>query len=159
MLFESLQLPLSCITRAVLQGRAYHPKPDPHAASFPESVAVGRRSEFMLDVLHLYRLVDGAKNRGSWRAATVGYFYTLRDHQGRGVLAYHWHPNGPSPVTHPHLHVGGRTTPIDLRKAHLPTGQVSLVAVVRMAIAELGVAPLRPDWQAVLDRAEPGPRG
>lgn len=91
--------------------------------------------------------------------STVGYYDELLDAEGRGLLAYHWRPEGPSQVVTPHLHVGGRTSPLDLSKAHLPTGQVSLVAVVRMAITELGVEPLRPDWLVVLDRAESAPPG
>lgn len=54
----------------------------------------------------------------------------------------------------PHLHVHVRTAPIDLSKVRLPTGHVSLVAVIRMAITELGVEPLRADRHDVLERDE-----
>ena len=72
----------------------------------------------------------------------------------RLILSYHWHPNGRSRVKTPHLHVGGRTTPVDLSKAHLPTGFVTLPAVIRMTITEFGVEPLRADWRDVLAEAE-----
>lgn len=85
---------------------------------------------------------------------TTSYFYELLDREQRGILAYHWHPHGPSPITYPHLHVGGQTAPVGLIQAHLPTGRISLVDVVRMTISEFGVTPLRADWQSVLDRAE-----
>ena len=49
--------------------------------------------------------------------------------------------------------------PGDLHKAHIPTGVVPLGAVVRLATAELGVAPLRADWDDVLRRAESEDRG
>ena len=42
----------------------------------------------------------------------------------------------------------------DLSKAHLLAGPITLVALIRMAITELGVEPLRPDWRPILDRAE-----
>jgi hypothetical protein len=36
---------------------------------------------------------------------------------------------------------------------HFPTGHVSLGSVARLLIEEFGVAPLRPNWQAVLREA------
>ena len=42
----------------------------------------------------------------------------------------------------------------DLDRRHLATGHVLLAMVVRMLIEEFGVAPLRPDWQQVLDQAD-----
>jgi hypothetical protein len=84
---------------------------------------------------------------------TTNYWYHIVDRDERMILAYHWHPSGRSTVTAPHLHVGGRTAPVDLSKAHLPTGVVALPAVVRMSITELGVEPLRTDWREVLDQA------
>jgi hypothetical protein len=57
-------------------------------------------------------------------------------------------------MTAPHLHLGagaaeGRLRP-DLAGAHLPTGHIALQDVLRLAIAELGVRPTRPDWDDVL---------
>ncbi|HEY7034197.1 MAG TPA: hypothetical protein VH482_22855 [Thermomicrobiales bacterium] len=64
-------------------------------------------------------------------------------------------------VTFPHLHIGRAMTagqsairPRDIHKAHIPTGYVSLPAVVRLAIAEFGVTPLRANWEEILRRAE-----
>ena len=57
-------------------------------------------------------------------------------------------------MTFPHLHVGCQIPPYDMRRPHLRTGFVTLPMVIRMAIAELGVEPLRADWDAVLRRAE-----
>jgi len=90
----------------------------------------------------------------SWVVDVQAYEYVLLDRAFGEIVAYHWHPSGPSRVTHPHLHIGGRTSPTDLSKVHLTTGRVSLADVVSMAIVELGVEPLRPDWRDVLDRAE-----
>jgi hypothetical protein len=66
------------------------------------------------------------------------------------VCAYHWHPVGASHVTSPHLHLGGQIGDIDLSKLHFPTGAVALPDVLRFAIADLGVEPLRADWRDLL---------
>jgi hypothetical protein len=41
-----------------------------------------------------------------------------------------------------------------LKGAHLATGRVALESLLRCAIAELGVEPLREDWRKVLDASE-----
>lgn len=67
-------------------------------------------------------------------AIVAGYAFTLFEHSGRELLAFHWHPAGRSPVAYPHLHVSAAlrgTTPsgeaaiLPLDKVHLPTGLVS----------------------------------
>jgi hypothetical protein len=93
------------------------------------------------------------------------YAYRVLDHQERELLVYHWQPGpgflGPD---HPHVHVSAAlharinavtTRAYDLDKRHLATGHVSLAMVVRMLIEEFGIAPLRPDWPQILERAEP----
>lgn len=80
----------------------------------------------------------------------ASYAYEIQHAAGSMILAYHWHPAGVSPITFPHLHLGGVLAGIDLSKAHLPTGHVSLQGILRFAVADLGVAPLRADWQAIL---------
>ncbi|MBA2521394.1 MAG: hypothetical protein H0V24_17190 [Chloroflexia bacterium] len=92
------------------------------------------------------------------------YEYRLLDYHNRELLVYHWQPGqgfaGPDP---PHLHVSAALDAqidalsqrqIQLDKRHLATGRVSLPAVVRMLITEFGIAPLRHDWRAILDRTE-----
>jgi hypothetical protein len=37
-----------------------------------------------------------------------------------------------------------------LRRAHLPSPELSFADVVRFAIVELGVEPRRPDWERLL---------
>jgi hypothetical protein len=97
-----------------------------------------------------------------FRVVPVRYLYRFVASGDREVLAFHWTPDvtEAGAVTFPHLHigpaiVGGQTTirPRDLHKAHVPTGFVPLAAVVRLAIAEFGVGPLRADWDDVLRRA------
>lgn len=94
-------------------------------------------------------------------SSTQTYEYRLLDRLERELLVYHWQPGpryaGPD---HPHLHVSASLRAmtsaadereIDLDKLHLPTGQVTLAAVVRSLITEFGVEPIRPDWARVLD--------
>jgi hypothetical protein len=57
-------------------------------------------------------------------------------------------------TTGPSLHMKLATTPVDMSGSHFPTGQVSIEAVVRFLIEEMGVTPQRSDWQAVLDANE-----
>jgi len=115
------------------------------------AVKLGRGSRLMLGVRHGYRLQELPERPNGWHVVTEGYAYRLIHRNGQPIISYHWHPIGDSPVTHPHLHVSGRAGTLDLSKAHLPTGHV---AVVRMTITELGVEPLRDDWDTVLDQAE-----
>ncbi len=81
----------------------------------------------------------------------------LSDGDDRRLLAYHWHPESKSEVTWPHLHIYGKTQPIDHRRMHLSTGRISLESVLRLAMDEFGVEPLRDRrnvWRRVLDETE-----
>ncbi|HEX5502572.1 MAG TPA: hypothetical protein VFW96_08100 [Thermomicrobiales bacterium] len=104
-----------------------------------------------LRLLHSYRAAEEA---GRWTVHTASYSYEFMLRDGLEIIAYHYHPAGPSPVKTPHLHVRSATAPVPLSKAHIPTGRISLEAVLRFAIVELKVEPLRADWAAVLDRGE-----
>jgi hypothetical protein len=86
---------------------------------------------------------------GPWKVSTRAYRYRI-DVAGRELLLWHWHPSGKSQYTTPHLHAQAG----DLMGLHLPTGRMSLEAVIRLLVTELGVRPLRPDWLAVLDATE-----
>lgn len=93
----------------------------------------------------------------SWRASITAYQYALHAADGREYLAYHWHPDGASPVAEPHLHLGpaAQVGVARLAAAHLPTGPVDLPAVVRLAVDAWRARPLRRDWAAVLSAAAP----
>ncbi len=86
-----------------------------------------------------------------------GYAYSLDDADGREILAYHWDPRRSSHVRRPHLHLGAgaRLGREDLLGSHLPTGFVAVQDLLLFAIRDLGVRPLRPDWESVLEQAEP----
>jgi hypothetical protein len=87
-------------------------------------------------------------DRGGWRTVLAGYLYALDSEDGE-LIAFHWHPGRSSSHEEPHLHVRGLT------KAHVPTGgAVQLGQVLRFAIADLAVEPIRSDWERVLDQHE-----
>jgi hypothetical protein len=154
-LFGALQTAVSTVTRDVLVGRGYLPSPALHTLAFGTGTArIGRRGELLLRVRYGYRLVPHPGDSGRWTVVTAGYVYRVLASAEQPILSYHWHPEGLSSVTYPHLHIELGTSPIDLSKAHLPSGPISLVTVVRMTISELGVEPLRTNWREVLDRAE-----
>jgi hypothetical protein len=109
----------------------------------------------LLYLSHTVTLTEGTDDPGGWRVVTAGYVYQfLYADNDRECLAYHWHARGASPIVWPHIHVPGPVAPVDLTKAHLPTGVVSLPAVLRCAIGDLGVRPLRRDCATVLADAE-----
>jgi hypothetical protein len=107
-----------------------------------------------LVLVQRYVIVTAASSTPGWTVETAAYEYALLQADGRELLAYHWHPTGRSPIVWPHAHLSAPVSPIDLTKGHAPTGPVGLPAVLRWAISDLGVRPLRPDWPAVLADAE-----
>jgi hypothetical protein len=52
-----------------------------------------------------------------------------------------------------HIGVDVRVEDRWLGKVHLPTGTVGLEQVVALAIVELGVEPLRDDWERLIGEA------
>lgn len=95
-------------------------------------------------------------------AEATRYADTLLDHAGRGLLAFHWHPDGRSPIAFPHLHVSAAmrgTTPsgeaavLPLDKVHVPTGHLSVADAIRRPSVEPGIGALAPGWQARRGRA------
>jgi hypothetical protein len=153
-----LQLALSCVTSEVLRAGGYHVADEPHALTLGRGLPVRLRGEGRLSLTfdHHYRIVEDPGPRGPYKCSTTSYLYGLDDSDGREVLSYQWHPSGRSPVTWPHLHLGAGAAVgrLELARAHLPTGRVSIEEVLRLAISELGVEPLREDWREVLERTQ-----
>lgn len=147
-----------------------HPSGVDQTATFLSPVSLratsGGRTGLFYDLKYVFAVVESsavATQRGV-QAEVRMYQYRLLDYDQRELLVYHWQPGqrfaGPD---EPHVHVSAtldakvdaiNRRDIALDKRHLVTGRVSLPAVVRMLITELGVAPLRPAWGTILDRAE-----
>ncbi len=102
--------------------------------------------------LHQYELVEIQAGSRLWTVHSTGYWYQVRQTNGPEAIASHWHPHvGRGLIPFPHLHVGGSTAPIDIGNGkHVPTGRVSVEAVIRFLITELHVRPLRADWGVIL---------
>lgn len=120
-------------------------------------------------VIHLaagqrFRVIrDGADSQEPYRIRTVEHWYQFLLDDEVELLAYHWTPEASASgqTTYPHLHIGAAmlsaTAPVfpgTFHKKHLPTGRVAIESVVRFAIEELGVAPLRRNWRAILERGQ-----
>lgn len=103
---------------------------------------------------------------GPFKVHTVAYWYQFqadRRRPGSDVLAFHWTPEAANADNrrYPHMHIGSAMVANDapvlpkrFNKLHIPTSRVSFESVVRFAIEELGVVPLRADYDAVLARTE-----
>lgn len=106
--------------------------------------------------------IDVSSGAG-YAVALVSYSYRFSTADGQDILSFHWAPESLNPIAirFPHAHIGpaitsGQTVlrPGDLHRAHIPTGQISLPAVIRLAISEFGVTPLHDDWAARLEAAD-----
>jgi hypothetical protein len=144
---------LSCVTSAHTTVSGYHASDLPHRLLLADGDVVRLRTKprLTLDVTEQYRVHEDADG---WHVEIVGYLYGI-EYEGRELVSYHWHPSGNSPITRPHMHVGANIQVGDrwLGKVHLPTGAVGLEQVVALAIVELGVEPLRDDWERLIDEA------
>ena len=144
-----LQRVLSCVSTAVL----LHRPPDPRVVQAwttsedPVRVRCGDGS-LWLSVGQEYQVVRYGGPLGPWKVSTKRYRYRVDDDAGTELVSWHWHPA--SGYRHPHAHVMSG----HLVGQHLPTGRVSLEAVVRFLIEEMGATPRRDDWDRVLTAAE-----
>lgn len=129
-------------------------------------VSLRGQHDLSLRVGQRIRILDVGRNEPAdqrYSVALVGYFYAFESPNGQEILAFHWTHDSRDvgAIRFPHAHIGpaitaGQTVlrPGDLHRAHIPTGIISLPAIIRLAISEFGVAPPREDWAAGLDAAE-----
>jgi len=94
--------------------------------------------------------------RGGWWAQIGAYQYTLLDQGEQEIVAYHLHPEGPSHVVTPHLHLGAgaQVSRAELGAAHLQTGPIPPTAVIRLAIEAFSAQPSRQQWDVTLREAD-----
>jgi hypothetical protein len=150
---------LSCVTREVVSVRGgYHVALAPHALLFQNTpVVLGQDKRFALKLIQQYRIVEDAEpGRGPWKVSTVAYYYTVvipesSTAPSQEVFGYHWHPQERNAIAYPHLHLyqGAGTLQPYLVKAHLPTARIAVEDVVRCVITQLGVVPLKEDWETI----------
>lgn len=156
-----------CVTDQPLVASPSRADPPRSAVSFaPAGTVAGLRRRHG-GVLGLFLRCDlepthAVPPRATFHANLIGYAYQIVDAERQELLALHWHPEGISPVTDPHLHLTGRVgrvvapgsgAPIAFGGMHIPTGVIPFVRVVRLLIEEFAVEPRRPDWRDVLAAA------
>jgi hypothetical protein len=120
--------------------------PDPTGSAFAlafrgRDAALESRQGYKLlwRVSHAFRVIPAEGERSSWKITTTAYVYELRLVGSGELIGYHWHPQGASAITWPHVHLYTLTKPVDLSGTRLPTGRVALESVVRYAIMDLKV--------------------
>jgi hypothetical protein len=113
----------------------------------------------LLDVSQHFRVVIIDAPR-SIRVEVISYIYTVMTLDRIELVSYQWHPHGEGDTDFPHVHIGPAMSrhdsvvrPGEAHKIHLPTSEVSLADVLRLAITELGVEPRRKDWETILNRS------
>ncbi|MEO8457469.1 MAG: hypothetical protein ABI559_06625 [Chloroflexota bacterium] len=114
----------------------------------------GVRLRLIVDeFFRVYEFGSGTTSRHTF--ITFGYQYKLLDAGNKEILAYHWHPSGPSKAKQPHLHLGSaaQVRQRDLAAAHLPTGLIALTDMVELAIEAFGAEPRTSDWRTVVAEA------
>ena len=154
MLLSSLQSAVSCISRAVIRSGPAGPGAPQYFRIADRYVPLRGRSQLEFSLQHTFR-VEQQDDLGDWTASTTGYFYQLQERSGPELIAFHWHPHQPNQPDFPHLHMRSHSGSVEIaRKQHVPTGRVSLESDVRFAIVELGVRPLRADWEDALNEGE-----
>lgn len=161
---DPIQRALSCVTNAVLGHRGgYYPAPKPHVLTFAGtdgSVALQGVSLNLAFTQH-YSFIPGDARVANvaelpYEVRTVYYAYGLEDREtGHEIFSYHWHPDGVSPVRHPHLHLerGAQIGRRELSEGHLPTGRVALEDVLTFVIEQFHAKPLKRDWRRDLARS------
>lgn len=118
------------------------------------------RPPVYLSLGQTFEIVKGTEiPTGPFSVHTRSYWYQFALDNDVELLAFHWTPGiqDPRQRTFPHLHIGAVLFSPDapilqgvLHKRHIPTGEISVEAIVRFAIEELGVSPLVSDWDNVL---------
>lgn len=152
----AFQLVCSCLTVARFKPEGYRPIDLPYRGDLQDGEPVTLvGSSLRLLALLRYRIVPAPSTPSAWMVRLAAYDYELLDSANREVVAYQWHPQGRGPVTWPHMHLGPAAGDLwrPVSRAHFPTGAVLISDVLRLAIREFGVPPLRADWEAVLQRS------
>ena len=153
---DTIQRAVSCISDSVVSVRGgYYVADISHTLVMNRGnpVRLGGTSALWLSIQQYYRIVESGTPRTPWTVAEVGYRYEIMDANAREILAYHWHPTGQSSFISQHLHIGygamlGRE---EFQNAHLPTGYVSIVDVMRFLVRDFDVIPRRSEWESILN--------
>ena len=162
---EPLKAVVGCITAEGFVTRYSRRDGEQQTAEFQDGFAILDRQNgqsLKLEIIHRYTVVPAEGQRGPWAVTTAEYIYDVVDEADDPIAAFHWHPLDArvgDEMRWPHLHAYGVHPSLTLHRLHLPTGRVSIEAVVRFLIEDLDVIPRRQDWNSILDRHEQAFRG
>lgn len=122
-----------------------------------DPIRLNSDSQLWLGVAHAFIVRRDGPVETPFRVSSTAYsyfFYDEVEHRRQEVLAFQWNKNAAPPERqYPHLHVGSviaRGSPFaarspfrsdDVNGLHIPTGRLSLEAVLMFAIQELRVEP------------------
>jgi hypothetical protein len=164
-LLDGLRPIVACVTDRPLFASRVTATSDRYGVAFrpidrPAFIALGARQRLLLLVDLQIDVKVGPSGDVSTQIAA--YHYHVLDRDEREIIAFHWHPEGVSPIRFPHLHLSstiGRVplpggSSVDLAGMHLPTGSIALADVVRLLIVEFRAVPRRDDWEAILNRPQ-----
>jgi hypothetical protein len=153
---EPLKAVVGCITDEGLVARQTRCADERQTAAFRAGFAILHRKDgqtLTLELYHRYVVREAQGRRGPWSVSTVEWIYQVGDQSDEPIAEFHWHPES-GHIRWPHVHAHGARDSLTLHRLHLPTGRVSVEAVIRFLIEDLGVIPRRSDWEAVLERHE-----
>ena len=156
----SLKAVVGCVTAEGFVSRYSQHRAGWQSASFQDDFAIlTRRSgqALKVELLHRFIVVKTEGERRPWAVTTTKYVYEVANEQDDTIAAWHWHPvttQAGDQARWPHLHAYGARDTLTLHKLHLPTGRVSIEAVMRFLIQDLDVTPRRPDRERVLEQHE-----
>ena len=113
-----------------------------------------------LRALQSFRPLDDARKRFS-HLEQQSYFYecSIDGNHPHELIAFHWdrEPVGIAGRHEPHIHIGRATLSpgsafsiSNFHKLHIPSGYIRFPSVIRFLIEELGVEPIRPNWDEIL---------
>lgn len=152
-----LQKALSCVTKSVfdVQG-GYKPTEKPHVLLLNRGDGIHLTgTQLRLNITQQYQVVERAGEAGPWKVNTLAYRYRIEEGASGELIAFHWHPGSPA-IDFPHIHIGPAARPENklLQSMHIPSGRVAIEACLRMLIEEMGVKPLRQDWEQILETTQ-----
>ena len=162
--FDAFSAALSCVSQArPITTKLSHLKTGANysiTASSLTPIRLHSANGYCLRALQIVRPVADARNRFS-HIERQSYFYeiSIDGNNLQELIAFHWdrEPPGSTGRSDPHLHVGpavlrkGSSFTIDdFHKLHIPSSHIRFPSVIRFLIEELGVEPLRSNWDEIL---------
>lgn len=145
---EAFQRTAACVCAASFNYPEEHPLDTIRSLALAGGADVPLEdSGLLLYAAHLYVVVQAGAGRYGVR--TAAYFYSVKQQDTEEPAAsWHWDVTQTGWRMWPHLHV-----PLPWGQ-RLPTGRVAFEQVARWLIEEVGLEPLRPDWDDLLKENE-----